>query len=334
MEGIIKRAVLHIMDTSLGVPIYSQEELPIDDDTVASYVFQQWKKIYHDDSCKNGMFQENSSVEESIRKIEKSEESFLEESVEIANVFYENLRKCDEVIPGDILIAKLMVDTVPFLLIVKLDYKEAYTHFIEYGEQGTANRIIVNRAVFPTGNQKNNEGAVIHLNDFSIRLIENKYMINGEKAFYFSERFLECITELSVRESIKVIKEVAKDVGKRYYGDDFEKVAHVKMALYDTMDEGGAVEIDHVAAVSFQGNPEVRKEYVDKVMAAGVSNRITIQGGDPEKRFGKQKIKTDQGIELTIPMGIYRNRDMVEFVNNPDGTISIILKNINQIMNK
>ena len=34
----------------------------------------------------------------------------------------------------------------------------------------------------------------------------------------------------------------------------------------------------------------------------------------------------DNGIELIVPLDVYRNGDLIEFVNNPDGTVSIMLK--------
>ena len=40
----------------------------------------------------------------------------------------------------------------------------------------------------------------------------------------------------------------------------------------------------------------------------------------------------DNGIELIVPLDVYRNGDLIEFVNNPDGTVSIMLK-ISKISN-
>ena len=46
------------------------------------------------------------------------------------------------------------------------------------------------------------------------------------------------------------------------------------------------------------------------------------------KKFQKQRLTTDTGIEITIPMEEYRNPDHVEFITNMDGTISVLIKNI------
>jgi hypothetical protein len=48
----------------------------------------------------------------------------------------------------------------------------------------------------------------------------------------------------------------------------------------------------------------------------------------------KQKLITDEGIEINIPYEMISNIDKVEFITNPNGTISIVLKNIDSIIDK
>ena len=50
-----------------------------------------------------------------------------------------------------------------------------------------------------------------------------------------------------------------------------------------------------------------------------------------EKKYRMQKFKLANGIELAIPMDVYQNKEFVEFINNPDGTISVMIKNIDEI---
>ena len=54
----------------------------------------------------------------------------------------------------------------------------------------------------------------------------------------------------------------------------------------------------------------------------------------PKKAGRSHKIKTDTGIEITFPSEYIENTDFIRFINNPDGTLSIELKNIGKIVNK
>ena len=40
----------------------------------------------------------------------------------------------------------------------------------------------------------------------------------------------------------------------------------------------------------------------------------------------ENKIQAIKRIELIVPVDVYRNPDLIEFVNNPDGTISVMIK--------
>ena len=47
------------------------------------------------------------------------------------------------------------------------------------------------------------------------------------------------------------------------------------------------------------------------------------------KRMEYQSIKTESGIEMKIPTSLLRgDNDYVEFVNEPDGTISLLVKGV------
>ena len=52
------------------------------------------------------------------------------------------------------------------------------------------------------------------------------------------------------------------------------------------------------------------------------------------KKVGRHKLKTDTGIELTIPTDYFDNTEYVEFNNDGNGTLSITLKHISNIVNR
>ena len=52
------------------------------------------------------------------------------------------------------------------------------------------------------------------------------------------------------------------------------------------------------------------------------------------KKMRKHKLSTDTGIEITIPTDYFENTEFVEFFKNDDGSMSITLKNIQNIINR
>ena len=49
------------------------------------------------------------------------------------------------------------------------------------------------------------------------------------------------------------------------------------------------------------------------------------------RKFRKQRLVTDTGIEITIPMAEYGDPDRVEFIANEDGTVLVLIKNIGHL---
>ena len=63
--------------------------------------------------------------------------------------------------------------------------------------------------------------------------------------------------------------------------------------------------------------------------------RVPVERANVERAAVRNhKIRTDTGIEITFPAEMLRNTEYVEFVNEPNGLISIELKNIGSIENR
>ena len=61
---------------------------------------------------------------------------------------------------------------------------------------------------------------------------------------------------------------------------------------------------------------------------------VAIEHVKQRKAEQVQRIKTDKGIELIIPIDYMKTTDYVEIINEEEGRISIRLKNINRIISK
>ena len=66
-----------------------------------------------------------------------------------------------------------------------------------------------------------------------------------------------------------------------------------------------------------------------------VPERVPVERAQVKRAAVRnQKIRTDTGIEVTFPAEMARNSEYIEFVNEPNGLISIALKNIGSIENR
>ena len=106
--------------------------------------------------------------------------------------------------------------------------------------------------------------------------------------------------------------------------------------IYRNFNENDAQRVKDIEKVTNHDVKAVEyfiKEEFDKKMEKYhmETAEVTPQSERTTKKFEKQYLKTDTGIEINIPMEQYQDADQVEFITNPDGTISVLIKNINKI---
>lgn len=78
----------------------------------------------------------------------------------------------------------------------------------------------------------------------------------------------------------------------------------------------------------FDNNLTARLTFVDELKEA-IPEPISVSDIDHSRQIKKlenQKLSLSNGIELIVPNNVYQDADSVEFIQNPDGTYSILIK--------
>lgn len=328
----LRRLIVHILDTNLHLPVLSEREHPVDDE-ITGFIEKHVTRIIEDDDLRTAVFTgENNRLRELCYEASGGFDNFVPLTQEIAGILFDIMQKNVDIPPADLICCLIELDHVMHLGILKLNYKPSYIHYVQADSDGKVNSIVKQKTALPGENQKIDECALISLNDFGIRLLEKKYDVNGEKIYYFSALFLNCAGELSGKEKVKAFKKATENFNKKYFDEDFRVSAEIKNAVAESIDHHEAINVAEVAENVFRQNPEMRQAYIEHIEKSGLRDRtITVNEELAEKSFKRQKIKTDTGIEISLPVEYYRDNQKVEFINNIDGTISIIIKNISRI---
>ena len=113
-----------------------------------------------------------------------------------------------------------------------------------------------------------------------------------------------------------------------------ETAAAVKSFVAGELAEKDAVNPLEVGREVFKGNPAMRADYERAIEEAGFAAPVEMDQESILKKMKNHKLKTDTGIELVIPTDYFDNTEFVEFRRGEDGTISITLKQIQNIVNR
>ena len=216
-----------------------------------------------------------------------------------------------------------------------MNYKTSYTHLTNSDPWGNNNDIIQQKAILPGETQKLTEAALIDLDSPQyLRVAEKKYEVNGVKTNYFSKMFLKCSASLSSKSKLSIVSKAVADVQKKYFSESeqFEVQMETKSILNWEFAEQGGFQVPVVVDKIFNDHPDLKAE-VHEMLEKNHLNEAAVEPQNPAttKKYMTQRLLTDTGIELKIPMEEYNNKDRIEFITNADGTISLQIKYIGSI---
>ena len=83
-----------------------------------------------------------------------SKKNFVEESERLVQRWFDIYAESEEAPSADVFVVLYEVDTVMYLALLKVNYRDAYTHYVEADEAGIDNRLILNRAILGSKSQK------------------------------------------------------------------------------------------------------------------------------------------------------------------------------------
>lgn len=330
----IKNVIVHILDSTIGMPVLSDTELEYGSE-IAEFLKEHIAKISSGDDAKECRFyKEESEVFHMLE--EYADENFVAISKDIASLLYEIMNSNIDIPPADLMVVRFKESDDEYLALLKMNYKSLYTHrtmTLEDGE-GNSNEIIRHKSILPSESQRLTEAAIIKLEDLSLQVIEKKYEVNGEKTNYFSFLFLKCSSHLSHKSKLSIVSRAVESVQKEGFDETerFEKQMRAKSIIQEEIEENGGFVVEELAEKIFEEQPELKVAFQDKMEKYDmVKEEIQPRSENTVRKYQSQHLYTDTGIEIKIPMDQYKNPRSVEFITNPDGTVSVLIKNIEHL---
>ena len=331
---IIRSAIMHILDSTVGMPVLSDTLLNLNAD-LNDFLRNHIYKVISGDDLKTCVFdEEKSSVYHLIQQF--SEDTMVETTKKLAELLY-SIMNSNTAIPGaDVFFVTYQMNSQHHLAILKMNYKEVYMHYTSMNEaEENVNDIMKQYCALPLNSGKLSEAVMISLEENTVQLIEKKFEVNGEKTNYLSELYLQCHAKMSQKTKLDIVKKAVDQINKKYFEDDFEKKMEAKSVIHNAYKEQGTLKVEEIGEELFGEIPEIKEEFEEKLEKYKLpKEEIKVTNEKTTKKFEKQYLTTDCGIEINIPMEEYNNKRHVEFITNPDGTISVLIKNVSHIITK
>ena len=327
MEIIIHQAILHVLDTTLDAPVLSGGGMELTAEKTA-YLQNHIEKLLASDEIR----QCRPLPDSAFRNELEHNQDFIDLSCRIAGVLFDYMHAHTTIPGADLAVVDFTRDGAPWLGILKLNYKNGYTHYTETVEGAPVNSIIQQRACLPTQSGKVEEGALVNLTDYSMRLLEKKYDIDGHKEFYLSSVVFQYTQAEPEKKKLQAIQEAAAQAVKDAYEDEPHADAQVAMLIANqAADNDNQVSVEQVrqqlaeeyplAAVPFDDYVE-KSEVLEEAAAPVTVTPARI------RLMESRSIRTANGIEVKIPTELLNSDSELEFLHDPDGSVSLLIKNV------
>lgn len=348
----VSQAILHVFDFETGSKYYSEAPLDLENRPTKSYVQRRLRKIVGNAESNHGEFAEDSGFAGELEHYLMGGAEFRGFSVQIAEWFWEELRRSEELEQVDLLVADFIdTDAVPvdanstdaevdaafdgpegkrFFAVVLLPRKQSFVH--EIG--GGANEILRMDTALPNPTAKIDTYVLVDCDSFAIDFHDKERSIGGETIQILPDKFLQCTAAASTQQVFTEVSEIVQDVAEEYGLTPAVEVGRAKAAVAQQADREEVVAPAEIGRVVFEDRPDVQQVFEERVREAKLPEEAPVRRGVANRLAKNHKIKTDTGIEITFPSDLADKPGYLDFSTGADGTISITIGNVAHIENK
>ncbi len=349
----VSQAILHVFDFETGSKHYSDAPLDLDDRSTKSYVQRRLRKIVGNAESNHGEFAEDSGFAGELEHYLMGGAEFQGFSVQIAEWFWEELRRAEELEQVDLLVADF-VDTDAavesaggpteadleaafdgpagkrFFAVLLLPRKQSFVH--EVG--GATNEILRMDTALPNPTARIDTYVLVDCDTFAIDFHDKERCIGGETLQILPDKFLQCSAAASTQQVFAEVSQIVRDVAEEYGLTPAVEVGRAKAVVAQQADREEIVTPAEVGRAVFEDRPDVQEVFEERVREAKLPEEAPVRRGVANRLAKSHKIKTDTGIEITFPSELADKPGYLDFATGADGTISITIGNVAHIENK
>ena len=332
-ELIINRAVLHVYDFLSGTVAPSENVLNLEDKWIQGYLNSIVRRCHYDARIQEGSFHSDSTFLKLYEDFEAEGCSFVEYSQKTGEYVSEYLKSTDGQ-SYDILFVDYRMDESPYIGMYLLENQKAYTHFCGADSTGNINNTIqYHSCVLPSGSRKISSYALLKTISHEVSFCDDTKWTLGDVQV-MKDLILACDSKRSHKEVMLDVQEVVSEVAEKCDENPTILLSRYKNYVQNALQETDSISTQDLAVNVFNDSEAMQDTFISTSLEHELPRQLPITQSNVRSSMKNQKIRTDTGIELTFPTEYFENPELIEFINHPDGTISIEIKKVGKIINK
>lgn len=333
----INHAILHVLDFESAVNVFSQCELDLEDNRACrQFVTTHLRRARQSGDNKRAAFAEDSAFAGELKNYFFGEREFIDLSQQVAEFISNELARADKAQSTDVLVADFDDDDdVRWFAVMLLTSKQAFMHEVGTQDGNRVTNITRHYAILPNPSQKVQSYCVVRASTMEIGYVDKARKIAGEDRMLIPEGLLQCETGVSGKEAIDTVTRVVEEVAEEHGANTAVALAKVKAAVAEKVEDDEELPPWDIVDEVFEDEPVIKDNVRAALTEEKMPERVPVERKQVERAAVRNhKIRTDTGIEISFPAEMGSNSDYIEFVNEPNGLISIELKKISSIENR
>ncbi|HEL2054828.1 TPA: nucleoid-associated protein [Streptococcus suis] len=324
MDIFVKKAIIHQFSPDDTELVLADQLLTVSP-KIEEYLRKKIERVFSDEA-KTGQFEPDNPFLDYLK------DDLLTNSVKIASLWKEEFSISENLKTNDLIFIEFERNGVEHFAFLRIALRENLAHV--GSESDSPLKITQNN--LPGAGSTPDEALVINLQTRKYYLIEKRIKHNGAFLHYFSDNLLQVTPAISAKKSIKAVEQTAQKIADNFHQGDFQFQSKVKSAIFNHLEEDNELSPEKLADQLFDNNLTARLNFVDQLKEV-IPDKISFDEIDSSrqlKKFENQKLSLSNGIELIVPNAVYEDAESVEFIQNDNGTYSILIKNIEDIKSK
>lgn len=261
-------------------------------------------------------------------KMIESQEEFIKQAHEMTDKLFALGSVIEEMPNSNVLFVDCYKNGERYVGVLKLNYR-----YIPMSVIDENNIRITKKQVLPTMGSPVDEAIIVNVDAKKLFLIEKKYNIDGKLDFYLNAQWIKGEEKLTDKQKISTMKKVVRKMDDIYNVNDGKALPLMKHEIQEKIDTNQPVKPLEIVKKVLEKDGQAQEESEIMMKDLGIGEEDQIESVSLTA-MDKCKLVLDDEIEISLPIEEYLSGDKVEKVKQEDGTYSILLKDVSEVIVK
>lgn len=261
-------------------------------------------------------------------KMIESDDEFIKQAHDLTDQLYQLGAVIEEMPNCNVLFVDCYKNGEKHIAVMKLNYRTIPVSIVEENVVR-----ITKQQVLPTQGAAVDEAIIINVDTKQLFLIEKKYMIDGKNDYYLNPQWIKGEEKLTDKQKFNTMKKVINKLDDIYNVNDGKALPLMKQEINEKIELHEPVKPLEIVKKVLERDYQAQEESELMMKDLGIDENDQIASVSMAS-MDVCKLVLDDDITVNLPVEEYLEGKRIEKRKEDNGTYSLILKDINEIIVK